>query len=282
MRFCPAVVLCVCLAGILAQTITAQTILAPAGDDPEVARAKIDIERLRSLVETGVLPRVRLEKAEAALEDARDAAFLRKTLYGQDLNAEQSDEMVAASTRRFERRKKAFDEAKTLVDAGVESQLSLAGLLDDLELARKECELARTRASLIQELAEMAKAEEALETKLAEEPSEAPKIGERFDGAGVFNTSTFTKVEEAFARQFGKPLPVSAMGDTAVHRALGFDHTGRVDVALSPDQEEGAWLLRYLTNNRIPYFAFRQAVPGKATGAHIHLGPVSTRFKLGG
>jgi hypothetical protein len=71
------------------------------------------------------------------------------------------------------------------------------------------------------------------------------------------------------------------MGQTAVHRALGFDHRGRVDVALNPDQPEGVWLRRYLTENRIPFFAFRHAVAGKATGAHIHLGPMSTRLGVG-
>ena len=92
----------------------------------------------------------------------------------------------------------------------------------------------------------------------------------------------FARVELDFLTQFGKPLPVSAMGETAVHRSLGFDHRGRVDVALHPDQPEGRWLLWYLAGRHIPYFAFRQAVPGKATGAHIHIGPMSTRFKLGG
>ena len=72
------------------------------------------------------------------------------------------------------------------------------------------------------------------------------------------------------------------MGETAVHRSMGFDHTGRVDVALSPDGPEGAWLKSYLAIKRIPYFAFRQAVPGKATGAHIHIGPISTHFSNGG
>ena len=43
-------------------------------------------------------------------------------------------------------------------------------------------------------------------------------------------------------RQFGKSLPVSAKGDTALHRSLGFDHRGRVDIALNPDQTEGSWL----------------------------------------
>jgi hypothetical protein len=63
---------------------------------------------------------------------------------------------------------------------------------------------------------------------------------------------------------------------------MGFDHSGRVDVALHPDTAEGAWLLEYLTAHRIPFYAFRQAVPGKATGAHIHIGPGSTRFANGG
>ena len=89
-------------------------------------------------------------------------------------------------------------------------------------------------------------------------------------------------MDAEFEKQFGKPLPVSAMGETGVHRALGFDHRGRVDVALHPDQPEGRWLLEFLTGNHIPYFAFRQAVPGKATGAHIHIGPMSTHLKLGG
>jgi hypothetical protein len=72
------------------------------------------------------------------------------------------------------------------------------------------------------------------------------------------------------------------MGQTAVHRAMGFDHSGRVDVALNPDSAEGEWLRTFLTVKRIPFFVFRQAIPGKATGAHIHIGPVSTHLASGG
>jgi hypothetical protein len=257
-------------------------VFAQSDDDPEVMRAKAGIDKLRTLVDAGAMPRVQLEKAEDALADARDAAFLRKTLYGQDLTAEQSEEMLAASARRFERRKKAFDEAKKLVDAGVESQLSLTTFLEELDRAKKEGDLADSRAKLTIQLAEMARAEEAMEGRLAQEPAESHNIAERFDGNGSFTPNMWTKVETAFAGKFGKSLPVSAMGETSVHRALGFDHTGRIDVAIHPDQPEGVWLREYLTEKHIPYFAFRQAVPGKATGAHIHLGPMSTRFKLGG
>jgi hypothetical protein len=149
-------------------------------------------------------------------------------------------------------------------------------------MARKECDLATERADIVHKLTVMAQTEEAFEQRLATAPATAPEIAERYDGDGVFNPKTFAKVESAFEGHFGKPLPVSAMGETAVHRAMGFDHTGRVDVALNPDQPEGVWLRAYLAENHIPYFAFRQAVPGKATGAHIHLGPQSTRLAHGG
>jgi hypothetical protein len=51
-------------------------------------------------------------------------------------------------------------------------------------------------------------------------------------------------------------------------------------VAVTPDQPEGAWLMRYLESKHIPYFAFRAAVPHQATGAHIHVGPGSTKLAL--
>ena len=121
-----------------------------------------------------------------------------------------------------------------------------------------------------------------MEARLQHEPATSHELADRYDGDGVFTMATFAHVEVDFEKEFGKPLPVSAMGETAVHRSLGFDHRGRVDVAIHPDQPEGRWLLEYLVEKHIPYFAFRQAVPGKATGAHIHIGPLSTRYKLGG
>jgi multidrug resistance efflux pump len=252
--------------------------MAQTSIDPEVARAQIELNRVQAMVQTGALPRGQLKKAEAAVEDAEDAATVRKSIYNQDLTGDEADEMVAAAARRFERRKQAFDDAKKLVDAGVMPAQSLTNLRQDMDFARRENDLADTRAALAHEAIEIAQGEEALQAQLAEHPAEVPKIAERFDGDGVFTPQIFQRVETAFTSRFGKALPVSANGETAVHRALGFDHRGRVDVAINPDQPEGVWLREYLTQNRIPFFAFRQAVPGKATGAHIHLGPISTHL----
>ena len=52
------------------------------------------------------------------------------------------------------------------------------------------------------------------------------------------------------------------------YTALGFNHAGRIDIALNPDQPEGvANFSAICKKNRIPYFAFRAWVAHKATGS---------------
>lgn len=255
---------------------------AQSSEPPEITKAKTGLQELRALVEAGAAPRAQLERAEEAMADAEDAVFLRHTLYGEDLSEEQSDEMVAAAVRRFERRKQAVRQAQQLVKQGVASQLSLGTFLEDADRAQREYDLAVSRAKLVRELAAMAQAEKTVDSDLEQAPSESLSVAERFDGNGIFTPRDLKKISAAFASQFAKSLPVSAFGETAVHRALGFDHRNRVDVAVHPDQPEGVWLRRFLATCRIPYFAFRHAVPGKATAAHIHIGPMSGRIVRGG
>jgi hypothetical protein len=262
--------------------LCAAVCLAQSADDGSVAAAKAELARVRSLVDTGVLPRASLAKAEEAVADAQDASILRRTAYGSELNVDQADQMVAAANRRLERRQKAVDAAAQLVDAGAAPRAYLLPLEDDLEQERRELSLAESRAQLIHELSEMVSAEANFLNKLAHSPAEAAELAAGYSEDGTFIYATYAKVEVAFRERFGKPMPVSAMGETAVHRAMGFDHRGRVDVALNPDQPEGVWLIEYLKQNHIPFFAFRGAVKGKATGAHIHIGPMSTRLASGG
>ena len=267
---------------VLLVLVCSGLVCAQTPGDPEVARARAEIERLRDLVAAGAAPRIQLEKAEAAVADAEDAAILRKTIYGSELTAAQSDDMLAAATRRLDRRRKALEDAQRLVEMKVAPPLSLKPFQEEVDAFLKELALAESRSRLTYELAQMALAEEALATRLAEAPAEAPAIAERYDGDGIFNMVAFSRIEAVFEEHFGKPMPITAMGETAVHRALGFDHRGRVDVGLHPDTPEGQWLRSYLVENRIPFFLFRQAVPGRATGAHIHIGPISTRLSSGG
>ena len=80
-----------------------------------------------------------------------------------------------------------------------------------------------------------------------------------------------------FASRFGRALPVSALGQTPIHDRLGFDHRRAVDVAVRADTEEGRVLMAFLRERHIPFLAFREAVPGASTGAHLHIGSPSDR-----
>ena len=99
----------------------------------------------------------------------------------------------------------------------------------------------------------------------------------RFNGGSVWSLADAPKVEKFFLQTFGRGLPVTAFGQTVTHDRLRFDHRNAIDVALHPDSAEGRSLLAYLRQMGIPFIAFRGAVPGAATGAHIHIGHPSVR-----
>jgi hypothetical protein len=241
---------------------------------------RMEVDRLRSMAENGAIPRARLDQAQAELADAQDNMILRRSLYGtvrlEEFTKEQAAEMVAAAKRLVDRQQERYDRSKALVDEGVLARVTLSALTEDLAFRRKALDLAEYRAKLVDELAEQALAEEELDSDVHFTPR---RVIERFDGNGIFRETDFARLSSAFIKQFARTLPVSARGDTATHRSLGFDHRGRVDIALNPDQREGVWLLKYLKKTKIPYYAFRAAVRGKATAPHIHLGPPSLRLR---
>jgi hypothetical protein len=268
LAFASAVVLC------------AQSATDFALEDPSVLRAKMTLEKVRGMVESGTLPRVRLEEAEANLEDITDESIYTRAIYGKDLTSEQAAEVVKATERRMERRKKKAVEREQYLAQGIISQTEYRASLDELDRATKEYEWASAREKLVAEVANFAAAEMAMLKQM--ETGAAVGVGgpriEQFTGKGVFTASDYARVATAFTARFSRSLPISANGETAVHRSMGFDHTNRIDVGVTPDSIEGQWLRHYLTVNRLPFFAFRGAVAHQATGAHIHMGPPSTRY----
>lgn len=99
----------------------------------------------------------------------------------------------------------------------------------------------------------------------------------RYNGGALWSLTFAPKIEKFYLETFHRPLPISALGQTATHDRLRFDHRNAMDVALHPDSPEGRSLLNYLRQAGIPFLAFRSAVPGTATGAHIHIGKPSPR-----
>ena len=249
--------------------------------------AQDEIQKIAQLVQAGALPKLRLEQAEQDLADVQDDAILERTLYGElpveDLTDKLIEDMVAAAQRRVERQQARLDAMKKLVDEGITALSSLSAPEQELATRRMNLDLAHSRAHVMGELAALAKFEKSSAaiqdaTRVEYRDMFAPGM-EHYEGSGIFEESRDLKpLAVAFKKKFDHSLPISAEGETDLHRALGFDHTGRVDVAINPSDPEGVWLRRYLKSRQIPYYAFTRAIRGKATAAHIHIGTGSTRL----
>jgi hypothetical protein len=259
--------------------------LAAGPVEKALAEAQAELSRTQQLVEAGVAPRKQLEEVRARFEEIRDDATLSTTLYAQiELNQftpELAGNMMLAANNRLARRQTAVDDARRLTEAGVLPRTALTPLLEELDRARRTRDEATLRAQQFEQLTEMARAEaaEAVADAAHQENHDQLPAAIRFDGKGVFNDALWHKVVLAFEKQFGHGLTVSAKGDTLFHRSLGFDHRGKIDVAIDPDSDEGQWLRQFLETQQIPYFAYRRAVAGQASGAHVHLGPPSPRWQ---
>lgn len=100
----------------------------------------------------------------------------------------------------------------------------------------------------------------------------------RYTGAPGWNLGEAYKIQRFFSDSFNKQLPIAVFGQGAIHERWRLDHRNAMDISLHPDTVEGRALLNYLQRNRIPYLAFRSAIPGTATGPHIHIGRASLRY----
>ncbi len=100
----------------------------------------------------------------------------------------------------------------------------------------------------------------------------------RFNGAGPWSIAQEGSVDAFFRQQFGRSLPVAVLGQGAIHNRWRLDHHNAMDLSLNPDSTEGKTVMDYLRSRGIPFSAFRQAIPGTATGPHIHVGLPSHRY----
>ncbi|MEP7340055.1 MAG: hypothetical protein ABI977_20120 [Acidobacteriota bacterium] len=172
-----------------------------------------------------------------------------------------------------------IEKRRQLLDLGIIAKKQVEESEQQLTEARaRSAETEKQIDSVEHLVAEVNAAEE-----IANEPPPVPGIIRstgmliRFVGASRWNLSDFGKVDAFFRLKFSRPLPVSAFGQTETHNRLGFDHANALDVAVHPDSAEGHALIGFLQNQGISFIAIRGAIPGSATGAHIHIGPGSKR-----
>jgi hypothetical protein len=222
------------------------------------------------------VPPITPEEQEA---DSEDSAILLRTM-----GTVSVDDLVASAPLRDAAEldaREMLDAAQRMADRG--DKWAENASADAAEKAREEAarrhhtlDLVTERAAMLSELIEMARADEG-------GPGGARRTSFgtlRYDGSGrLIRPTELATLSALFQRKFARPLPISAWGETATHAMLGFDHRGRVDVAVNPDSPEGRWIRAWLERSRIPYYGFRVALLGRSTGPHIHIGPGSMRIR---
>jgi hypothetical protein len=172
-------------------------------------------------------------------------------------------------------------------------ELYAQGLVSRRDVEDSEQAITDARAKIAEARKQMRAADEQVaqmmvEAKAMEEMAKAPQPARgkltqtasyiRYGGAGSWLISESWKIQQFFLQRFGRQLPVSAYGQSALHNRWGLDHRNAMDVGVSPDSAEGQALMSYLRANGIPFAAFRGAIPGSATGPHIHIGLPSHRY----
>ena len=177
--------------------------------------------------------------------------------------------------------------ARELYQRGLITQREVAAKeTESVALEAKIAELERETTAADEQMAEMLTEADAIE-QLARAPLPSASgtgrviVGAsfiRFTGLGSWNLAGAPSIKAFFQQRFGRPLPISAFGQSHLHDMWRWDHRNAMDVGLNPGSVEGQALIAYLRANGIPFGAFRQAIPGVATGPHIHVGMPSHRL----
>jgi hypothetical protein len=175
----------------------------------------------------------------------------------------------------------------------VSQKLFADGLIAKAQVEENQRALAAAQATVAETRRQMTNADEQIAAILVEEEVDKQLAKNlrlakqglvrtasfiRFSGAGGWNLGEAWKVQRFFSDTFHKELPVAVFGQGAIHDRWRLDHRNAMDISLHPDSPEGQSLQNFLQRNGIPYLAFRAAIPGTATGAHIHIGRPSHRY----
>jgi hypothetical protein len=167
------------------------------------------------------------------------------------------------------------------------------GLISKSDLGKSETSVAAAQDKVNEVSQQMATADAQIANTLVEAEAEAQmaKSGRiakgalirttsfiRYNGPAAWGLSDAWRIQRFFLETFKQTLPVAVFGQGAIHERWRLDHRNAMDVSLHPDGSEGQALMNFLRANGIPFSAFREAIPGTATGPHIHIGRPSRRY----
>jgi len=166
------------------------------------------------------------------------------------------------------------------------------GLISKLQLDESEREVTVATRKVDEVRKQMASADSQIAETLVEADTEAKMAKNRLARGALLRTTSYIRyngtaswglpqagqIQQFFLNTFKRPLPIAVFGQGAIHDQWHLDHRNAMDISLHPDGVEGQALINYLRANGIPFSAFRGAIPGTATGPHIHIGRPSHRY----
>jgi hypothetical protein len=194
------------------------------------------------------------------------------------------EKLLLIYQENVKRAEQKLDTSKNLLDEG---------LLSKTEFERSEQALQAERDKVADVQNQMANADSQIAAVLVEADADATlaknlKLATtklvrttsfmRFNGTPGWGLGEAWKVQRFFSDTFHMSLPVAVFGQGPIHDRWRLDHRNAMDISLHPDSAEGQALLNFLQKNGIPFLAFRSAIPGTATGPHIHIGRPSHRY----
>jgi hypothetical protein len=184
---------------------------------------------------------------------------------------------VPKAEKKLAESKKLFDEGLVSRVQVEENERALAAARDKVAATRKQLTDADAQVASILVESEAEKTI-AKNLRLAKHRLVRTTAFIRYNGTSGWGLGDAWKVQRFFSDTFKRELPVAVFGQGAIHDRWRLDHHNSMDVSLHPDSAEGQALLNFLQQNGIPYLAFRSAIPGTATGPHIHIGRPSHRY----
>lgn len=109
------------------------------------------------------------------------------------------------------------------------------------------------------------------------QPFRTKKGALKFQPNSDWSLSRLGEVESLYKQRQGTSLPIKVRGQGAIHNKWGLGHDDSADIGLNPSSVAGQALLSQLQEQKVPFLAFDQAIPGVSTGPHIHIGRPSKR-----
>ena len=236
-----------------------------------VTAAQVQAQARRSTAPEAARGNTRLEKAAADVIAATQSyrAALEKVLAIHERELARRNELAELRQDLYERgvlSRREFEE-------GQRAQLEAQKSVEDTRRAMSDADRMMSEARTAESLARLA--------PLARGGYEETPGLVRYNGTAAWSiTGDLPRLQRFFLARFGRPLPISALGQTALHDRMGFDHRNALDVAVHPDSPEGRALMEHLRLAGIPFIAAWGAIPGSTSGAHIHVGQPSPRFTV--